>query len=317
MTRTAPLPTQPQTVSATGHSYFFIAGAHKSGTNWIEAMLGAHPEIVVAGEAWLVGHSHSVSSWFNEERFREWAGLPTVKNRWMRDADLDAAVAEAKRVLLRTVLDRFAGPGVRWIGDRSPFFYNRDVEELHSYFPDAVYINVERDGRDVAVSHMFQLLRLREWRWFKDREQAERIREYYFDGVGDPLPLFTPETLEYFATNWRICVRGARCARELYGDSFLNFRYESLLEDPHDIRRAFERFGVRRDEEIIEACVRANTFDKKTAGRKAGEGDPRAFFRKGVSGDWRNHFTDDDRETYKQIAGNELIELGYVADNDW
>ena len=40
-------------------------------------------------------------------------------------------------------------------------------------------------------------------------------------------------------------------------------------------------------------------------------------FRKGVIGDWRNHFTDEHRRVFKDEAGKELVQLGYENDLDW
>ena len=40
-------------------------------------------------------------------------------------------------------------------------------------------------------------------------------------------------------------------------------------------------------------------------------------FRKGAIGDWQNHFTDQHKEAFKEVAGSGLIELGYESDYDW
>ena len=40
-------------------------------------------------------------------------------------------------------------------------------------------------------------------------------------------------------------------------------------------------------------------------------------FRKGKTGGWRNHFSDEHKQIFKDITGDLLIELGYETDNDW
>ena len=40
-------------------------------------------------------------------------------------------------------------------------------------------------------------------------------------------------------------------------------------------------------------------------------------FRKGVIGDWKNHFTAAHREAFKKVAGQELIDLGFERNFDW
>jgi len=34
-------------------------------------------------------------------------------------------------------------------------------------------------------------------------------------------------------------------------------------------------------------------------------------------GDWRNHFTEQHKEAFKNLAGTELVELGYERDQNW
>jgi hypothetical protein len=42
-----------------------------------------------------------------------------------------------------------------------------------------------------------------------------------------------------------------------------------------------------------------------------------ATFRKGAIGDWRNHFGEEHRAAFKELAGPQLIALGYERDLDW
>jgi len=39
--------------------------------------------------------------------------------------------------------------------------------------------------------------------------------------------------------------------------------------------------------------------------------------RKGVAGDWRNHFSKDAKQVFNKLAGKELIKLGYEIDESW
>jgi hypothetical protein len=40
-------------------------------------------------------------------------------------------------------------------------------------------------------------------------------------------------------------------------------------------------------------------------------------FRHGIIGEWRTHFTEDDKAIFKQVAGQLLIDLGYEKDFNW
>jgi sulfotransferase 6B1 len=40
-------------------------------------------------------------------------------------------------------------------------------------------------------------------------------------------------------------------------------------------------------------------------------------FRKGQIGDWHNHFSEQHKAAFKQVAGEALIQLGYETNYDW
>ena len=40
-------------------------------------------------------------------------------------------------------------------------------------------------------------------------------------------------------------------------------------------------------------------------------------FRSGKTGGWREHFTDEHRKLFKEVAGDLLVQLGYEKSNDW
>lgn len=51
--------------------------------------------------------------------------------------------------------------------------------------------------------------------------------------------------------------------------------------------------------------------------RKPGEENIKSFMRKGIIGDWKNHFTPEARKFFAEYAGKELIKLGYEKDFSW
>jgi len=52
-------------------------------------------------------------------------------------------------------------------------------------------------------------------------------------------------------------------------------------------------------------------------GRRPGQEDIHAHQRKGIAGDWRNHFTTRVKEVFKQRYGHVLIATGYEPDLNW
>jgi len=94
--------------------------------------------------------------------------------------------------------------------------------------------------------------------------------------------------------------------------------YESLLEDPlATLRKSLLKYVPTVDEEKLADSIRRNDF-KRVTGRQPGQEDRTDLFaRKGVAGDWRNHFTREAAQIFDQHAGKVLVSLGYEPDRAW
>jgi lipopolysaccharide transport system ATP-binding protein len=95
--------------------------------------------------------------------------------------------------------------------------------------------------------------------------------------------------------------------------------YEDLLE--HDVE-ILERvlideceLGIPR--ERLRQAVVSKRFEKLGDGRPRGTEDRSAHLRKGVAGDWRNHFTDRMKDAFKARYGGLLVATGYEQSLDW
>jgi hypothetical protein len=64
--------------------------------------------------------------------------------------------------------------------------------------------------------------------------------------------------------------------------------------------------------DVVDRC----SFETLT-GRARGDADPLAFRRKGIAGDWRNHFNREAAEVFDHLAGDVLIDMGYEPDRGW
>jgi hypothetical protein len=88
-------------------------------------------------------------------------------------------------------------------------------------------------------------------------------------------------------------------------------RYEDLLEDTKAVMsEVFRHLGIARSEEEVERIVETNSF-KRVSGRTPGQQDTGSFLRKGVSGEWREIFTDEQKELFAKIGEDVVMRLGY------
>jgi hypothetical protein len=314
---------------------FFVVGEMRSGTTWLRHSLSNHPEIACGQEGSFFGRNYDheeipvyaepVSSLTQaltvSKELKVWHGLPW--NMWSDGYEEDL------RALSRLSVDYFlskevARTGCRIVGDKSPQ-HTENLDEIHEVYPDAKIIHIVRDGRDVAVSAMHHW-----WRLSKDREggvfeltpeELQLRDEYVKDRQGflaSGRSIFTEERLAQLARRWDHRIgKGRRDGASLYGEQYLEIRYEDLLLDtPTVFGRVLEFLEASSEDRVIERCLRSSDFGR-TSNRRQGEEDPASFFRKGVAGDWREVFTERDRALYKRLAGERLIELGYETSHDW
>jgi hypothetical protein len=96
-------------------------------------------------------------------------------------------------------------------------------------------------------------------------------------------------------------------------------RYEELLKNDEvifdRILRGHCRLPAIRPH--LRNVVRACRFESLTGGRQRGEEDVAAHERKGVAGDWRNHFSERVKEVFKARYGKLLIATGYETNLSW
>ncbi len=292
-------------------------------------MLNAHPEIECRNEGWMFNDlGASFPEWLDEGRVREWAGRVEARGTWLRHQTIDEGLRAMRRAMwMALTREAIRQEGwkdwskLRFIGDKTTTHFCVQSAEVHRIFPDARFLHMLRDGRDVVVSDVFLLFREldRSRRLPEDvRREATRSREFHVFGKGRPAPLLQPAVMRHLVENWVGCIAGARRARELFGSAFHEVRYESIVARPNDeLAAIFRWLGVESDAALVEHMVSTNTFERLSGGRVRGEEDRAAEWRKGVSGDWRNHFTNDDKAMFKSLAGELLIELGYEKDMGW
>jgi len=96
-------------------------------------------------------------------------------------------------------------------------------------------------------------------------------------------------------------------------------RYEDLLENDLEILEPLliDRLGLNVTRAALREAVIACRFHALTRGRARGVEDVTAHERKGVSGDWRNHFTPALVRAFKNRFGGLLVASGYEQDLQW
>lgn len=104
--------------------------------------------------------------------------------------------------------------------------------------------------------------------------------------------------------------------------------YQPWLEDPAVLGCRFEdlvgpRGGGDGERQLQQVMLIGAFLDRELTEEQAEQVAALAWrpksrtFRKGAIGDWVNHFTDEHKAVFKQVAGEPLIALGYERDDGW
>jgi Sulfotransferase domain len=311
-----------------GAGYAFIVGHRKSGSTWLLNLMSLHPDIRGLMETnlfqlvWRIKDPKLRNDWLftqspwseggmkNLPRYRLMhLAAPLLKStkpalalkKEERPATLpDLAVRDllALRRELRNVespeeyIQRFFHfqkdclQPRRYLLEKSPRNVQR-MDNIQEIFPGARMIVIYRDGRDVVVSDRFFT-----------RDHLGQTFDFA-QGVRD----------------WKSDMESHLTGAERY--PVFACSYEKLLaEGPTVARDLFRFLGLPHDDALLSNLIERSSF-KFYAGRESGQEDRKRFYRKGVAGDWKNHFSDEDKQVFKEIAGDLLIRLGYEQDTNW
>jgi hypothetical protein len=326
---------EAELVLARSTPVFFVTGLGKSGTRWLTKILDSHPEVLCKGEGrffsagWMradldpANESALPSSLYYALTHSEQLRLWIERSVWSRDGDPD----EHLNALMRLATEYFltaelSKTGKRLVGDKSPLLDEGFMREVGAVYPGAKVIHIIRDGRDRTVSSMHRGWRRASQGYLHRLSPEELARgKALREGRREPTEtgVFTEEWLRQAARHWRLLVgRAVEDGPALLGSDYTEVRYEDLLVRPNEeIERLLDFLGVDTNETLVESCVNSASFEKLSRGRQRGQEDPSSFYRKGVAGDWRNYFTEEDRRVFKEEAGELLIQLDYEEDLDW
>ena len=97
----------------------------------------------------------------------------------------------------------------------------------------------------------------------------------------------------------------------------LLIRYEELIADEFtEFQKIMNYCEINVSTKYLKDTIHRNSF-QICSGRPQGSEDISSHYRKGIAGDWRNHFTDRVTREFKQQFGKTLILTGYEKDMDW
>ena len=268
----------------------FIVGCGRSGTTLLRAMLDSHPELAVPAETKFIARMGAARrryerpSGFDAERFvADMFRRTALEERWeLSRSDVTSVLRErppadyadaVRRVFAAMAEQR----GKTRYGNKTPI-HVMTMPLLAEIFPEARFVHLIRDGRDVTLSYL----------------ETE----------------FGPTTVVGGALHWRRHVsRGRATGRELGLSRYHEVKYEDLVAAPEAILRPICVFlGLPYDERMLTYHERAEELlgGVKLPQYHQGLRRPPDRHRS-----WKTEMDQSDVARFEAIAGRLLSALGY------
>jgi len=258
-------------------SHVFLVGVPRSGTTWLQIMLGSHPNIATSRETHLFD-----------------IYLTGLFNRW--EVEKVSADHDGLRVLLKqeefftlckdftnAVFERIASltPGATVLLEKTPghMFYYKNIRQL---YPHCKFIHLIRDPRAVVAS----LLAASKEGWGK----------------------WAPDNVATAAKKWRNAIHFSQVElKNSLGEDYKEITYEQLVADvDKTLSPIWSWLGLSHidiDPNIFSLDAIKSKSDQGPTYSPARE-NRNNFFRKGIVDGWRQELTSQDIEIIENICGD-------------
>ena len=268
---------------------FFVLGAQRSGTTMLRLMLNNHPRLAVPHETVFITQFFrklpqygDLAQAENMRRLLDEIAAHTLVVRGELIPDKDAVLARQPRTyaeLIDAIMTCYAEARgkARW-GDKTPY-YTPDMDILHAIFPKAKFVQILRDGRDVALSQ-------RKIEWCSTN--SFRLAQDW---------------------TWKTTLCH-KLGRVLGPEHYLEIRYEELVRDPRAVlTQVCDFLRESFDEQMLHYHETAKNVvpgeSLKWHQNSVRAPDASKIFA------WKDSLPESDRIIFEEIAGDTLEYFGY------
>jgi len=288
---------QAQPCGPPSNPFVFVVGCPRSGTTLLRRILNAHSRLAIpkAETHWIPklyqkGPGTSPAKPVTPALLEVLATDRRFRKLGIEQSELASIFAQGNPSypeFVRRLFDCYGRlQGKSLVGDKTPG-YARCIGLLHQLFPQARFIHLVRDGRDVALSLL---------NWSRLHKTAGRLKTFEQDPV---------TTTALF---WEWLVRlgmegGAALPRGLYHQ----VSYESLVADPVATSRRLCEFLALPYEAAMQEFYAGRVRPNPALSAKKAWLPPTQGLR-----NWRTQMPREHVELFEAAAGDLLEELGYA-----
>lgn len=276
--------------------YVFVVGVPRSGTTLLQRMLDAHPLLAVVNETHWVPRKFRPQTGLTPNGIVTEALIPLllahrsfpsmgVDEQRLRDILREDPAIRYIDFVAR-IFDRYAAAaGKPFAGDKTPGYVRR-IAQIHRRWPQARFVHIIRDPRDVCLSIL-------------DWDIGEQVLDSYGTWALDPVATI--------ALHWRRSVAMGREAGTVLGPKlYLEVRYEDLVvRTERELRDICAFLGLPFSDSML-------SFHEGKTRREPGLGSKDQWLppTPGLR-DWRAQLARADAERIEAVAGGLLDRHGY------
>lgn len=289
----------------TGQNLVFIVGCPRSGTTYLQKLLASHPKVHSGWESYIF-------AWY----------LGPLLKTWREKEHADALPGEMRRMGVHSYLQEREFRGLAkgffeaMIGDlpEGHIFLEKTpahslwIREIVDLFPDARFINIIRDARDVVAS-LLAASRTWENRFTRHTYSAARLWTRYVQAVERARDLVPREN--FFDIRYEDLRRGPVQKLALLSQ-FLSLEWsEDAIREAvakNDIQQALETGGTQLVPSKSESSTKPGTVYKYAEA---------TFIRKGKPGSWRSDLRFYQKWQVWLFAKSTMAASGYIWRYPW
>ena len=285
--------------------FVFVVGMNRSGTTLLRMMLDAHPALTIPPEMHFVPDlikackpdgATAEDALEAMKAHREWGDFEFSDEEILQRlrALPDLSPGPAVRVFYDAYAERVGKPRY---GEKTPTYVQK-MKLIQRALPEARFVHVIRDGRDVALSVLDRTVRdigpahvAQRWRKkvLKAREDSPKL-DHYIEVRYEDLILDTEPTLR------RVC-------------EFIELAFDPAMLEYHE--RSGDRLREMARELPGDERAKALSVERRMATHAMTTKPPDADR---VSR-WREQMSPSDRAEFEAVAGDLLRDLDYPMDN--
>jgi hypothetical protein len=258
-----------------------IGGCPRSGTTLAHAIISTHPDLASPIQ------EYNILMWINKDKIlKDVFNFKIDEIKYLKNTYKDHIMLAENILKLYTKKE-----GKKQISLKHPF-HILIIDDLFHFFPNMRFINVIRDGRDVACS-------------LKTHPKRKIVD-------GKIVQLNTKNSFKWCIRRWVVSIKQSE--RWKNHSNYFEVKYENLVNQPEKTMvGVFKFLNLEKiPKEKLDAFYKSQVDEKHLQNIEVGK----PIYKKAI-GRWEKDMSIKEKKLFKKLTGDLLIQLGYEKFDKW